>query len=293
MRNDRGAASRRYEDSVVFVSGVSDRGIGGAIVERLSAEGAAVAVTWYQHPPERLLRRLSRSGAPHLSVECDVTRQRSVDSAVAACLDRFGRIDVLVNNAGVESAAELETVSDYQWLRTLDVNLNGAMRLTRAVLPHLSTQGGVVVSIASVLAMAGSSEYAAYKTSKAGLIGMTQSLALEIACRGQRALCLAPALVHTAMVHKHLAAMTDDEKRQTEAMHPLGIGQPQDVASAVAFLASEEARWITGVTLPMGWVNGYPLPAPRHHEGFAPCVAAPASVPTPAPLSAIGAATQP
>ena len=132
MNRDQEVGHRRYDDSVVFVSGVSDRGIGGAIVERLAEEGAGVVVAWYQVPPERVLRRLKRLGVAYLGVECDVTRQRSVDAAVQSCLDRFGRIDVLVNNAGVESSSELEAVSDQQWQRTLDVNLTGAMRLTQA-----------------------------------------------------------------------------------------------------------------------------------------------------------------
>lgn len=266
MPRKQDAGSRRYDDSVALISGVSDRGIGGAIVERLAEEGASVVVAWYQVPPERILRRLSRMGAAHLSVECDITRQRAVDTAVAACLDQFGRIDVLVNNAGVESSNELASVSDYHWQRTIEVNLSGAMRLTRAVLPHLSTDGGVVISIASVLGLAGSPEYSAYSASKAGLIGMTQSLALELAPRRQRAVCVAPALVLTPMVQKHLSGMSAADKSQTEAGHPLGIGHPQDVAAAVAFLASQDARWISGVTLPLGWLNGYPLPAPKNHE---------------------------
>ena len=277
MLNDRLGASQRYEDAVVFISGVSDRGIGGAIVERLAAEGATVVVTWYKQPPERVLRRLSRAQAPHISLECDVTNQSMVHGAVDACLREFGRIDVLVNNAGVESARDLESTSDQQWMRMLDVNLNGAMRLTRAVLPHLSTAGGVVVNIASVLALAGSPEYSAYGASKAGLVGMTQSLALELAPKQQRAVCIAPALVSTPMIHRHLADLSETELRQTEATHPLGIGQPQDVAAAVSFLASEDARWITGVTLPMGWVNGYPLPALRREETFPSIVEFPAS----------------
>jgi NAD(P)-dependent dehydrogenase (short-subunit alcohol dehydrogenase family) len=260
--SDHEAAGRRFSDAVVFISGVSDRGIGGAIVERLADEGATVVVTWFKHTPERVLRRLRRENVPHLALECDVTQQASVDAAIDATLERYGRIDVLVNNAGVETNRELESISDDEWMHTLDVNLHGAMRLTRATLPHLSTDGGVIVNIASVLAIAGSSQYTAYAASKAGLVGMTQSLALELAPRKQRAVCIAPALVLTPMVQKHLTLMTEAEKRLTEAAHPLGIGQPQDVAAAVAFLASEDARWVTGVTLPMGWLSGYQLPIP-------------------------------
>ncbi|MFV0445846.1 MAG: SDR family NAD(P)-dependent oxidoreductase [Planctomycetaceae bacterium] len=276
MPHEQVAAPRRYADAVAFISGVSDRGIGGAIVERLAAEGAAVVVAWYQIPPERVLRRLKRQGTPFVSVECDVTRQRSVETAIDTGLSQFGKYDVLVNNAGVECTNELDSISDYHWQRTLDVNLSGAMRLTRAILPHLSVDGGVIVNIASVLGMAGSAEYSAYSASKAGLIGMTQSLACELAPRRQRAVCVAPALVHTPMVHRHLAGMTEPEIAHTEQMHPLGIGQPQDVAAAVAFLASQDARWITGVTLPLGWYNGYSLPAPRHPE-VPPVSAMPAS----------------
>jgi NAD(P)-dependent dehydrogenase (short-subunit alcohol dehydrogenase family) len=258
---DRESAGRRFSDAVAFVSGVSDRGIGGAVIERLADEGAQVVVTWHEQPPDRVLTRLRRAGVEHLSLECDVTRSASIRRALDATLASFGRIDVLVNNAGVETSGDLETISDAEWQHTLDVNLSGAMRLTRAALPHLSTDGGVVVSIASVLALAGSAHYAAYAASKAGLVGMTQSLALELAPRRQRAVCIAPALVYTPMVHRHLGMMSEAEVRQTEASHPLGIGQPRDVAAAVAFLASEDARWITGVTLPMGWLSGYALPA--------------------------------
>lgn len=256
----------RFDDAVAVISGVSDRGIGGAIVERLAEEGASVVLLWYPQPPEKLIRRLSRAQASFLDIECNVTQQASVDAAVERCLNRFGRIDVLVNNAGVENPEPLESLSDEQWTHTIDVNLTGAMRLTRAVLPHLSTSGGVIVSIASVLGLAGCAAYSAYSASKAGLIGMTQSLAMELAPKRQRAVCIAPALVHTPMVHKHIVGMTPEERAQTEGSHPMGIGQPQDVAAAVAFLASQEARWITGVTLPMGWVSGYQLPVQPTRE---------------------------
>jgi NAD(P)-dependent dehydrogenase (short-subunit alcohol dehydrogenase family) len=119
----------------------------------------------------------------------------------------------------------------------------------------------VIVNIASALGIAGCSTFAAYSASKAGLIGMTQSVAAELAPRGIRAVCVAPALVHTPMLHRHIDSQTPEIMKQIEASHPLGVGTAHDVAAAVAFLASHEARWITGVTLPLGWLPAFPLPS--------------------------------
>ena len=250
----------RFTDHVALVTGVSDRGIGGAIVERLADEGCAVAVLWLEEPT-RTLKKLRRRETPHVSVRCDVTDAGSVAAAVDTCMAEFGQIDVVVNNAGVEVAGPLEATTDADWDRLMAVNLGGLMKVTRACLPYLTQPSGVVVNIASVLGLAGCSGFTAYSASKAGATGLTQSLAAELAASGRRAVCVAPALVHTPMAHRHVAAADETAREQTEAAHPLGIGMPADVAAAVAFLASEEARWITGITLPLGYHEAFPLPS--------------------------------
>lgn len=263
--------SRRFEGKVAVVTGVGERGIGAAIAERLADEGAALALLW-KDPPGRVLQRLQRRDAAFVDCECDVTRQADVDRSVDACMSQFGQIDVLVNNAGVEGASPLDELADSTWDTAIAVNLTGAMRMTRAVLPYLSDREGAIVNIASALGIAGCGVFSAYSASKAGLVGFTQSLAAELAPRGIRAVCVAPALVHTPMLHKHIDRQTPEVVRQIEACHPLGVGAPQDVAAAVAFLASDEARWITGVTLPLGWLPTFSLPrepftgaAPQEH----------------------------
>ena len=256
------AGPRRFVGKRAIVTGASDRGIGGAIAERLAGEGARVRLL-SRSRPEKLLKRLSFNAAEVQWSACDVQSSREVRAAVEQCAASLEGIDVVVNNAGVEQAQRFDAVSDGEWERLIDVNLTGAVRVTRAALAHLASPGGVIVNVASALALGGCPGFGAYSAAKAGLVAATQSLALELAPRGMRAVCVAPALVHTPMTHKHAARFGLAGWSELEAAQPLGIGSPHDVAAAVAFLASYEARWITGVTLPLGWVSSYRLPTER------------------------------
>jgi NAD(P)-dependent dehydrogenase (short-subunit alcohol dehydrogenase family) len=249
----------RFAGKVALITGASDRGIGGEIAVRLSREGAGVALM-SRRMPDRLLKKVTRfqHGAVHTAG--DITKKADIARAIDDCLDEFGKIDILVNNAGVEQARSLDKFNDEDWRRLIDINLNGAIAVTQAVLAHLTSPGGVIVNIASALALGGCPGFSIYSASKAGLIGFTQSLAWELAPKGIRVVAVAPGLVHTPMIHKHVSQLTPDVWAQIEACHPLGMGRPDDVAAAVAFLASSDARWITGVSLPLGWTHHYPLP---------------------------------
>jgi 3-oxoacyl-[acyl-carrier protein] reductase len=258
-QNSQPRPEGRFAGKVALVTGASDRGIGGAIAERLCREGAAVALV-SRSQPERLFKRLDRLKARYSWIPCDVTRAKEVARTVSGCQAEFGRLDVVVNNAGIETAQAFDKMSDEDWHALVEVNLNGAARVTRAALPHLRSPGGVIVNIASALALGGCAGFSAYSAAKAGLVGFTQSLAWELAPRGIRVVCVAPAMVNTPMIRKHIKHLTPETWRQVEAVHPLGMGLPHDVAAAVAFLASSDARWITGVTLPLGWTPTYALP---------------------------------
>jgi 3-oxoacyl-[acyl-carrier protein] reductase len=249
----------RFAGKVALITGAGDRGIGGEIAVRLASEGAAIA-TISRREPTRLLKKLGRfdQGAVHTCG--DVTKNADIARAIDDCLGEFGKLDVVVNNAGVEVAATLDKFSDEEWRALLDVNLSGAIAVSKAALPHLAQPGGVIVNIASALGIGGCPGFSVYSASKAGLIGFTQSLAWELAPQGIRVVAVAPGLVHTPMVHKHAEKLTPEVWQQIEACHPLGMGRPDDVAAAVAFLASSDARWITGITLPLGWAQHYPLP---------------------------------
>ena len=142
----------------------------------------------------------------------------------------------------------------------LDVNLTGAMRVSRAALPLLPSPGGVIVNVASALALGGCEGFTAYSASKAGLIGFTQALAMELAYKKQRVVAVAPALVLTPMSRQYLKDATEETWNRVQDSNPLGVGLPEDVAAAVAFLASHEAQWITGITLPLGWFSTFALP---------------------------------
>jgi NAD(P)-dependent dehydrogenase (short-subunit alcohol dehydrogenase family) len=251
----------RFANKVALITGASDRGIGGAIAERLAAEGSAVVLA-SRREPDRLVKRIERQRQGVVWTHCDVTSTDDVRATIDQCMENFGQVDIVVNNAGVEFNAPLDTVDEQTWRDLLEVNLGGAVRVAQAAIAYLPSPGGVIVNISSALALGGCPGFSVYSASKAGLDGFTQSLAWELAPRGIRVVGVAPALVYTPMVAKHVRSLTEATRERIEACHPLGVGAPQDVAAAVAFLASEEARWITGVTLPLGWAPHFPLPAP-------------------------------
>jgi NAD(P)-dependent dehydrogenase (short-subunit alcohol dehydrogenase family) len=250
----------RFAGKVAIITGTSDRGIGGVTALRLAEEGASVLLA-SRRRPERLLKKLGRLNAPHLFVQADITVRDDIRRIVASCLEHFQRLDILVNNAGIEVSRRLVDSSDEEWRQLLDVNLNGCIALSREALPHLKSPGGVIVNVASALGLAGCVGFSVYSASKAGMIGFTQSLAWEVAKQGIRVVAVAPGLVHTPMAQKYVDKLTPEVWKQLEACHPLGVGRAADVAAAITFLASEDARWITGVTLPLGYAHQFPLPA--------------------------------
>lgn len=249
----------RYSHKVVLITGSSDRGIGGAIAIRLANEGAAVALA-SRTEPKRLLQQLRRRHRSFEFLCCDVTREEQVQAAVAACQARFGALDVLVNNAGVDRVSRLEDLDDATLAEIIDTNLVGSIRMARAALPHLRSPGGVIVNVSSALSLAGCAGFSVYSASKAGLNGFTQSLAWELAPRGIRVVAVAPGVVLTSMSAKYFEQSSPSALKKLRELHPLDVGLASDVAAAVSFLASDEARWITGVTLPLGWAPSLPLP---------------------------------
>jgi NAD(P)-dependent dehydrogenase (short-subunit alcohol dehydrogenase family) len=221
-----------------------------------------------RHESPKLLKRLKKSHrANFVFTKADVGSTSDIQRSIDATMEEFGQIDILINNAGIDDFGDLETFSESDWNRILDINLTGAMRFAQAVLPYLPQPGGVIVNVASALGLGGAKGFTAYSASKAGLIGFTQALAAELAPKWQRVVAVAPALVFTPMTKRNVGQLTEELSERIERCHPLGVGLPEDVASAIAFLASEDARWITGITLPLGWMPTFALPTDLFVKG--------------------------
>ena len=233
---------------VALVTG-SSRGIGRAVAAQLAREGYAVGINYYerQDKAEELVAQLEREGCRALAVQADVSKRDEVNAMVKTVEDTFGPISVLVNNAGVAGQALFQDVTDVLWERYFAVNLNGARNTIQAVLPHmLHEKAGVIVNISSIWGQHGASCEVTYSCTKHALIGLTRSLAMELAPSGIRVNCVAPGVIDTDMVQVLGPEVLRDLAEQT----PLGrLGTPQDIANAVTFLVSEKASFITGQVL--------------------------------------------
>ncbi|MFI6335587.1 SDR family NAD(P)-dependent oxidoreductase [Streptomyces sp. NPDC050535] len=240
-------AMRRFEGYGVLITGAA-RGIGAATARRLAEEGARVLVTDVDlAEAEKTAAAIRELGTRAEAFTCDVGERTSVEAAVAHAVDTFGSLDVLVNNAyGCTPDAPLfEDESDEMWARDLDLTLTGAYRCSRAALPHLVASGrGAIVSIGSVNGLQDFGNHA-YSAAKAGLGSLTRTLAGHAAPRGVRVNLVAPGTVRTTAWEGR-----DTDLELAAALYPLGrVGEPDDIAAAVAFLASRDAAWITGTTL--------------------------------------------
>lgn len=225
-------------------------GIGKAIARRLAAGGCRVAATDVQEDRVSEVARMIRDeGGDALAIAADVAKQEDVDRMTAETVSAFGGLDVVVNNAGVGSAAFIESVQDPEIERVFGVNLVGVIRVTRAAAPHLKDSGrGRIVNVASVEGIRGSGLLPVYSATKAGVIGMTRANAVELARFGVTVNAVCPGPIQTEMLSPLLADKGYHEKLiKGVPMRRLGV--PEDVAGAVAFFASEESSFITGNVL--------------------------------------------
>ena len=235
---------------VALVTGAS-RGIGRAIAERLAAQGALVVAAARGEHARDVVATIAAAGGQAEAVSLDVTEEGASARLVTSTLERHVRIDILVNNAGIARDQLMLRMKREDWDSVLATNLTGAFALTQAVLkPMIRQRGGRIISISSVVAQRGNAGQANYAASKAGLIGFTKAVALEVASRGITVNVVAPGLIETDMTR----TLTDEGREEWALQIPLGrLGTPADIASAVCFLASDEASYITGHVLA---VNG-------------------------------------
>ena len=246
----------RLKDKVAIITGAAS-GIGLAAARRFVAEGAKVVVADVQDA-SREVGEMTKQGGEALFVQADVSSEPQVDRLIERTVAAYGRLDVLVNCAGVELSKKITDTSEAEWDRLMSVNLKGVFLCSKAAIPVMQRNGGVIVNVASELGLVGGSEIAAYCASKGGVVQLTKAMAIDHAADGIRVNCVCPGPVSTPLLEAIMGASSDPEgerRRIAEKTLLKRLGRPEEIANVILFLASEESSYLTGsvVAADGGW----------------------------------------
>jgi 3-oxoacyl-[acyl-carrier protein] reductase len=234
---------------VAVVTGAS-KGIGAAIAKHLAAEGASVVVNYSSSKSgaDKVVAEITSAGGKAVAVQGDMAKKADIEKLFVETKKTFGRLDILINNAGIYESSPLENVTEEHFHKQFNLNVLGLILATQAATKLFDAAGGSIINISSVASTLGFPTYAVYSGTKGAVDAITRSLAKELGPRGIRVNAINPGMIETEGAHAAGIA-TSDMRKQVEAQTPLGrIGQPQDIAGAAVFLASSDSSWITGQT---------------------------------------------
>jgi NAD(P)-dependent dehydrogenase (short-subunit alcohol dehydrogenase family) len=244
----------RLQDKVAIVTGAAN-GLGEAIATRMAEEGSAVAILDIDDSGAKVARNITNAGGAAAFFHCDVTREQEVESAFSDAIQQFGKLDILVNNAGVEGINKpTHELPLTEWERVMTVNTTSVFLCTKHAIPYLRQAGaGSVINISSIYGLVGGGDIPPYHASKGAVRLMSKNDALTYAADNIRVNSIHPGFIFTSMVERYVAdsGMSLEATRPVlDAAHPLGgTGEPDDIAWAAVFLASDQAKWITGTEL--------------------------------------------
>lgn len=236
----------KIENKIAIVTG-SSSGIGKAIAEKFIEEGAKVVFSDINEID------VSQFGDKALFKKCDVSKSNEVDELINFCLEKFGNLDIMVNNAGIGTAADITAITDEEWQKVININLSGVLYGARAA-SRVMKEGGSIINMSSILGSVGFANTVAYCAAKGGVNQITKAGALDLSKKGIRINSIAPGFIKTNMTK----GLQEDEttKKFLEGMTPLGyLGEPEDIASATVYLASDDSKYVTGNILYVdgGW----------------------------------------
>jgi 3-oxoacyl-[acyl-carrier protein] reductase len=242
--------SKKLAGKVAVVTGAS-KGIGAAIAKRLAAEGAAVVVNYASSKAgaDKVVAEITSAGGKAVAVQADVAKKADIVRLFAETKKAFGQLDILVNNAGIYEMSPLDAITEEHFHKQFNLNVLGLILTTQEAIKYFGPAGGNVINTSSIVSTWGVPGGAVYSATKAAVDAVTRSLAKELGARKIRVNSVNPGMVETEGTHS-AGIIESDFRKHTEATTPLGrIGQPEDIAPAVAFLASSDSAWITGESL--------------------------------------------